>query len=300
MSNFVRRRIPRPVKNRLSSLKQTVLASVRYHRTHRILGRTYRIPVVFQHGLENLRPYEPFMDCILAAAAKSSSGVFVDVGANLGQILLKMSSLNPARPYIGFDPSTFNASYVQQLIDINGLDQCTIFPVGLSARFSTVKFLFSGEGDPMGTIVPGFWSGATERTRSVAAVALAGDDILATLGIGKVGIIKIDVEGGELDVIEGLRETIGLHRPIVIVEVLPMDEENSTLEALKSVPWKKARAAKLHDILKDAGYMIYRILGYGEHSEVSEFFMGRYTDGEHNYVAVPASVADAYFGHLGL
>ena len=52
-------------------------------------------------------------------------------------------------------------------------------------------------------------------------LALAGDSILADLAIDSVAVLKVDVEGAELEVLEGLRRTLTRDRPIVIFEALP-------------------------------------------------------------------------------
>jgi hypothetical protein len=54
----------------------------------------------------------------------------------------------------------------------------------------------------------------------IEAIEIAqGDAFLNDSGIGKVDFIKIDVEGFERDVIEGLRETISTSRPTVTLEL---------------------------------------------------------------------------------
>jgi FkbM family methyltransferase len=51
--------------------------------------------------------------------------------------------------------------------------------------------------------------------RSIEVPTLRGDD----LDLGDVGFIKIDVEGHELSVLEGLRATIMRCRPVLLIEV---------------------------------------------------------------------------------
>ena len=84
---------------------------------------------------------------------------------------------------------------------------------------------------------------------------MPADKILEEL-TDKVGIIKIDVEGGELEVIEGLCDTIKTHRPIISCEVLPAKSyDNSEIERNRI-----ARQKKLEDLITSFGYSIWNIL----------------------------------------
>ncbi|MDH8249875.1 FkbM family methyltransferase, partial [Klebsiella pneumoniae] len=49
------------------------------------------------------------------------------------------------------------------------------------------------------------------------------DDIRAALQIGKIGLLKIDVEGAELPVLRGMEASIVKDRPWILCEVLHRD-----------------------------------------------------------------------------
>jgi hypothetical protein len=44
------------------------------------------------------------------------------------------------------------------------------------------------------------------------------DNVMARIGIEKLSMIKIDVEGGEQDVLRGAEETLKRYRPVVVCE----------------------------------------------------------------------------------
>ena len=46
------------------------------------------------------------------------------------------------------------------------------------------------------------------RGQTVRVAVRRGDDVLRELGVGRVAVCKLDVEGGELDVLRGLHETL--------------------------------------------------------------------------------------------
>jgi hypothetical protein len=66
-----------------------------------------------------------------AISLKIRGGVFVDVGANLGQTLIEFWLIDSGNSYIGFEPNEACIEYLETLININSLDGCKIIPVGL-------------------------------------------------------------------------------------------------------------------------------------------------------------------------
>jgi hypothetical protein len=48
-----------------------------------------------------------------------------------------------------------------------------------------------------------------------------GDSVREELAPDRIAILKVDVEGAEADVLEGLERTIARHRPYILIEILP-------------------------------------------------------------------------------
>jgi len=67
----------------------------------------------------------------------------------------------------------------------------------------------------------------------------------------KVGLIKIDVEGAEYEVMLGALNTIKTHKPLVFIEHGPTDEKYTEIEESK----------ELFGLINDIGYEIYTIDG---------------------------------------
>jgi len=87
-----------------------------------------------------------------------------------------------------------------------------------------------------------------------------GDNILPSFELISLSIIKIDVEGGELDVINGLTHTIKAYMPYIFFEVLPhylfvtqqeLDEDTKR--------YRDHRHAQTERVLLNHGYVIYQI-----------------------------------------
>ena len=68
----------------------------------------------------------------------------------------------------------------------------------------------------------------------------------------KISLVKIDVEGGELEVLTGMKESLLKHNPIVVCEVL--DSHNESV-----FDFTQNRATQLSDFLKSINYSIVQL-----------------------------------------
>ncbi|WP_425429219.1 FkbM family methyltransferase [Ectothiorhodospira marina] len=71
-----------------------------------------------------------------------------------------------------------------------------------------------------------------------------------------IGIIKIDVEGAELEVIKSLLEPIKLYRPIIVLEILPVYNEANN--------FRLDRQKEIEQIFRRINYVIHRIAKNGD------------------------------------
>jgi FkbM family methyltransferase len=243
-------------------------------------GRPLRVPFRFGSGWEHLRMREVWLYHALERVMKERAGTVIDVGVNVGHTLIKIKTADPHRDYIGFEPNPQCLQYTQHLIQVNEYTRCTLVPVAISNRTGLLKLLQNSEVDPSATIVEGFRE--PERYEHATLVPVfRGDEVLADLGVGEIAAIKIDVEGGEFDVVQGLERTIRRASPCVFCEVLPVFDERTDMGQ-----FRLRRQTLLRDWLGDHGYTIFRCDGESTMQELDDF--GVHADlALANYVFVP-------------
>jgi len=149
-------------------------------------------------------------------ALNPTSGVFVDVGAHVGQHAMFLSG--SAEQVIAFEPYPPVLKRLQHLVELNALHNVVIRPVGLGAEDAELPFFApDGGAEATGSFVQEF---SDDNTPYETLPIRVGDAELNALGISSSTLIKVDVEGFERDVLKGLRKTLNTQRPVVMMEVL--------------------------------------------------------------------------------
>lgn len=140
-----------------------------------------------------------------------SSGTFVDVGANVGNHTLYMSLFGGAGRVIPIEP---NPAAIRLLVsnlllnDLMDKVETRTLGYGLGSENRGGMAIHNPKNNLGWTKLVASDDGDVEVRR--------GDDMLAG---ENVDLIKVDVEGMEIDAMQGLRETLGRCRPVLFVEV---------------------------------------------------------------------------------
>ncbi|MEO7115550.1 MAG: FkbM family methyltransferase [Caldimonas sp.] len=166
----------------------------------------------------------------------------VDIGANIGMIALHARSLvGKTGRVICFEPNPECASAVEEHMKLNGIRNVEVRRCALASAPGTLTLNLTSEHSGTATLAP--VRGTV--VKSIQVPVRVGDDELERVA---PKVIKIDVEGFELNVLQGLRKTLAKHKPILITELV--DEH-------------LARAGtstdEIHEFLQEFGYTPYGI-----------------------------------------
>jgi FkbM family methyltransferase len=242
--------------------------------------KRFEIPLLGRQGFENLDLSEPWMTQTLLALRPLFAGNFVDIGVNLGQTLLKAHAVYGELNYVGFEPNPSCINYVQELVRRNELKNTVLFPVAVGAKTEMLKlnFFAADKNDSSATIVENFRPNS--RTDHFINVPVFDFHVLLNFLPDKSqSILKIDVEGAEMEVLIGLTEWINVYHPLILLEILPVysEENRSRLERQQKIEnllriwnYKKGRISKkekvgltvideigIHSKIEDCDYLLY-------------------------------------------
>jgi len=163
------------------------------------------------------KPLLHFMsDAMQSFTAGNKTGVFVDVGANVGQHSLYMSRCS-AQVY-AFEPYEPVRDRLVAQISHNSIENIQIHPLGLSNENTSLPF-FAPTGNNAG--IGSFDASSVEKgNKQIGELELVrGDDFFNTANLEKIDLIKIDVEGFEKPALEGLHKTLHKYRPLIVCEI---------------------------------------------------------------------------------
>jgi FkbM family methyltransferase len=153
----------------------------------------------------------------------SPGDVVLDVGANIGNHSVFFAGMIGCRVY-AFEPNDVALPYLARNIELNGLSSLIkVYPVAVGSEVGRAVQIQTIEGN----------LGATRFQPS----GTDGVEMLTIDSIGfseRIRLIKIDVEGMDLEVVRGGVETLMANLPYVIMECQDLEEfqqANSWMEA---------------------------------------------------------------------
>jgi FkbM family methyltransferase len=191
---------------------------------------------------------------IIDRLLKVCDGAFVDIGTNIGQTLVDYAEATRQNGYIGFEPSPRCVEIVTAIINANTLPDVALIPIGLSDRATVVPFFVRTglAADTTATMVKEIRP--DDPVDTIYVPVFPFDDIYRdTLKARQLALIKIDVEGGELQVLNGMRKTMLATGVPIICEVLHRDIHADAQE-------HSARCHKIMQIVHEVGYKAYRMI----------------------------------------
>lgn len=180
------------------------------------------------------KPLLHFMEDTLRALA-DTQGVFVDVGANVGQHSLFMSRI--AAQVIAFEPYKPVRLRLLHQMNLNNINNIAVYAAGLSDCSNTLPF-YAPVGSNAG--IGSFdHKSTTKGNIPIGDLEIVkGDDHFEQHKPGRLDVLKIDVEGFEKAVIKGLKSTLETYRPVVVCEMTygNTDSFKTSADIINSLP----------------------------------------------------------------
>jgi FkbM family methyltransferase len=143
--------------------------------------------------------------------------VCVDVGANVGAITLALSRLCPDGHVHAFEPARESFQFLELNRLRNRAANVTAHRLALSDTIGE-EMLSYNRGFTGGAFISDYLRDGVEQAVKVSTL----DAWAETVGLRRLDLVKIDVEGCEARVLDGGRATIARFRPTLIVELNPV------------------------------------------------------------------------------
>lgn len=221
-------------------------------------GKRFKAPIINEVGFNNHCMDEFWMLDLFNSWGMSENDTLLDVGANVGQTLLKWKSANPNGGYIGVEPLPDCYHYLHDLSTQNNFRNVFLYKCALSNVNGKCQLTmhFKDNTDRTATISP---------TKQKVIKSLEVDQFDFPTFIKKVDIIpfnisviKIDTEGSEVNILHSMKPFIIKYKPVLVVEVLA--QNNDSLERVKA----------FNQLLSEINYDLFRVKKKGNNLDCLE------------------------------
>ncbi|MDR3234702.1 MAG: FkbM family methyltransferase [Planctomycetaceae bacterium] len=222
----------------------------------------YECPFILPKEADITHQVSDFGLCYLPDSVRASirGRDIIDGGGCCGDSALSFSHYHPKNVYV-FEPNPDSFSAMKEVIDANigkiGGGGIVSVPLALSKDRCSLVLYSGGRFDGGATT-----DALAHRQNRYEVEAVSIDDYVREHSLD-VGLIKLDVEGAESDVIDGALETIKSQKPVLLISIYhtPKDffEIKPTLEQLGL-----GYHFMIRHIIYDNGFYEYVLLGWTE------------------------------------
>lgn len=144
----------------------------------------------------------------------SSTSNCIDIGAHKGEVLDKILAAAPEGHHFAFEP--IPALFQQMELRYKDMENVHLSNLALSSKKGEASFNYVVTNPSYSGLIKRKYDHKDEKDELITVQTDLLDNVLPAEH--KIDLMKIDVEGGELLVLEGARKTITQHKPVIIFE----------------------------------------------------------------------------------
>ena len=182
-----------------------------WNKMARILKRTVkRLPIAFT---QNQRYDAQTVAIIKKICGKNSN--CIDVGTHRGEILDAFLKAAPGGTHFGFEPiPSFYGALQRKYASVHNVK---LYDYALSDTVGTAEFNYVTTNPAYSGLKKRSYDRKGERDEKIIVRTALLDEVVLPFDI-PIDLIKIDVEGGELAVLQGAHKLIEKYKPVIIFE----------------------------------------------------------------------------------
>ncbi|MBO9701465.1 MAG: FkbM family methyltransferase [Sporocytophaga sp.] len=208
----------------------------------KLLGFRYYLHLFSLYKIYSLRVDKAEKDFLHFIKLIPKDGIILDIGANIGLMTVTLAKKFPESTVYSFEPIPYNLGTLNQNIELFKLDNVEVFPMALGNEDSEIDMVMpvvnsvkmQGLCHVIHDAIPKSSEGETfsvplRKLDSIKHLKDASQDIVA---------IKLDVEHFEWAVLEGAREILDKHKPVIYCELGENENRTKSMEVLCGLGYK--------------------------------------------------------------
>jgi FkbM family methyltransferase len=151
----------------------------------------------------------------LVSKILNNEDVFIDVGAHVGYYsLLAAKKMGANGIVIAFEPNVDNYKILEHNVNLNEFSQIKLYKIGLSDYDGEAQFYINPFNDGGSSLTKFDYKALKIVKINVEKL----DTFLNDIPLNKIDLIKIDVEGHQMNTLRGMEHTLQKFHPKIIVE----------------------------------------------------------------------------------
>ncbi|PIX54987.1 MAG: hypothetical protein COZ50_05120 [Zetaproteobacteria bacterium CG_4_10_14_3_um_filter_54_28] len=155
-------------------------------------------------------------------------GVFFDVGANHGVFSLLAASQGGDEAVVhAFEPQPRLAHAIELSKKLNHFSSLNIHNIALGAKEESKTLYLPRESSGVASLIELHVKSTDTVAHEITVKVDLLDTVVEEMGIGRMDLIKIDVEGFELDVFQGGEKSLKKLQPFIWFEMSPAGQETA-------------------------------------------------------------------------
>lgn len=182
------------------------------------------------------------------ASSLKTGMTFIDVGANIGQhTLIASGAIGPSGRIVSFEPQEKVRELLKENINNNNLNNITVLPYALGQHDGSANiYHMNKKNDGEASLRPGSFKESVTKEK-ITIRTLSG--LMSELNITHIDVMKIDIEGAELDMLKGSEAFFNRCKPKkIFIECVEKHLERFDTSSLALTSW-----------LIDQGYTLYQL-----------------------------------------
>ncbi|MDB6100477.1 MAG: hypothetical protein JWO52_476 [Gammaproteobacteria bacterium] len=213
---------PKSMLIRMSSVAQRMLLPLGLRSSRKLAGRRIYFDPATDIGMHLLLTGRFERDALaICAGFIKPDGVVLDVGANIGIHAVHFAGFASSGQVICFEPA--RSTFALLLRNVKDLSNVIPLNVALSDT-NGIRSFFIASDDAYSGLKD---TGRKPILRQESVACFSADEFLPPLlGKQRVDLVKIDVEGFEMQVLQGMQALIRSHRPVIFCEIFAGRQSN--------------------------------------------------------------------------
>jgi FkbM family methyltransferase len=147
--------------------------------------------------------------------------IFLDIGGYIGWYTIRAAkAVGTSGKVIALEPDDLNRMQLETNLKLNHLQNVQVLSSAIWS--SSGEVCWRHESQPV-------WHRVDQSETGEFREAISVDDLVTKMGLTRLDWIKMDIEGGEVQALQGAARTLRLHRPALFIEIHKTREQAGTI-----------------------------------------------------------------------